>query len=65
MTITILGGGEAPKGPGARLASAAWWLYCFIIITQYTANLAAFLCATGLARPVRDLEDLTEQTKIT
>lgn len=37
------GGGEAPKNLSGRLVAATWWLFGFIIIASYTANLAAFL----------------------
>ena len=37
------GGGEAPKNLSGRLVTATWWLFGFIIIASYTANLAAFL----------------------
>ena len=63
-SITPQGGGEAPKSPAARFFAATWWMFSFIIITQYTANLAAFLTVTNLERPVNDLEDLTLQTLI-
>ena len=35
--------GEAPKNLSGRLVAATWWLFGFIIIASYTANLAAFL----------------------
>ena len=63
-SITPQGGGEAPKSPAARFFAATWWMFSFIIITQYTANLAAFLTVTNLERPVNKFEDLTLQTLI-
>ena len=48
----VQGGGEAPKNLSGRLVAATWWLFGFIIIASYTANLAAFL--TGDAREGRE-----------
>ncbi|KAH7703927.1 ionotropic glutamate receptor GLR-7 [Aphelenchoides avenae] len=42
-SLTPQGGGEAPKNVSGRLVAATWWLFGFIIIASYTANLAAFL----------------------
>lgn len=43
MLFSLQGGGEAPKNLSGRLVAATWWLFGFIIIASYTANLAAFL----------------------
>ena len=58
------GGGEAPKNLSGRLVAATWWLFSFIIIASYTANLAAFLTVSRLETPVESLEDLASQYKI-
>ena len=47
-----LGGGEAPKNISGRLVAATWWLFGFIIIASYTANLAAFLTVSRLEQPI-------------
>ena len=44
--------------------AATWWLFGFIIIASYTANLAAFLTVSRLETPVGSLEDLSKQYKI-
>ena len=44
--------------------AATWWLFGFIIIASYTANLAAFLTVSRLDAPVESLEDLSKQYKI-
>ena len=44
--------------------AATWWLFGFIIIASYTANLAAFLTVSRLETPVESLEDLSKQYKI-
>ena len=62
--LTFQGGGEAPKNLSGRLVAATWWLFGFIIIASYTANLAAFLTVSRLDTPVESLEDLSKQYKI-
>ena len=47
-----------------KLILATWWLFGFIIIASYTANLAAFLTVSRLETPVESIDDLTKQYKI-
>ena len=47
-----------------RLIAATWWLFGFIIIASYTANLAAFLTVSRLDSPINSLDDLASQYKI-
>ena len=63
-TLTPQGGGEAPRPMSSRMVAATWWLFGFIIIASYTANLAAFLTVSRLEVPVGSLDDLTKQYKI-
>ncbi|XP_065556610.1 ionotropic receptor 25a-like isoform X1 [Artemia franciscana] len=63
-SLTPQGGGEAPKHLSGRLVSATWWLFAFIIVSSYTANLAAFLTVSRLETPVKSLDDLVTQYKI-
>lgn len=49
---TNLGGGEAPKNVSGRLVAATWWLFGFIIIASYTANLAAFLTVSRMEQAI-------------
>ena len=44
--------------------AATWWLFGFIVIASYTANLAAFLTVSRLETPVDSLDDLAKQYKI-
>ncbi|KAF8790580.1 Ionotropic receptor 25a like protein [Argiope bruennichi] len=57
-------GGEAPRNLSGRLVAATWWLFGFIIIASYTANLAAFLTVSRLDSPIESLDDLAKQYKI-
>ncbi|KAG8261589.1 Ionotropic receptor 25a [Homalodisca vitripennis] len=64
MNGVLAGGGEAPKNFSGRLVAATWWLFGFIIIASYTANLAAFLTVSRLDTPIESLDDLAKQYKI-
>lgn len=57
------GGGEAPKNLSGRLVAATWWLFGFIVIASYTANLAAFLTVSRLDSSITSLDDLSKQYK--
>lgn len=63
-SLTPQGGGEAPQNLSGRVVAGAWWLFCFIIIASYTANLAAFLTVSRLDIPIENLDDLVKQYKI-
>ena len=64
LFVFVQGGGEAPKNLSGRLVAATWWLFGFIIIASYTANLAAFLTVSRLDTPIESLDDLSKQYKI-
>lgn len=40
------------------------WCCSFIVVTSYTANLAAFLTVKHLEKPIESLDDLSNQFKI-
>lgn len=63
-SLTPQGGGEAPQNLSGRVVAGAWWLFCFIIIASYTANLAAFLTVSRLDIPIESLDDLVKQYRI-
>ena len=63
-SLTPQGGGEVPKNLSGRFLAATWWLFAFIILCSYTANLAAFLTVASLQPQVGSMEDLSEQYKI-
>ena len=44
--------------------AATWWLFSFIVIASYTANLAAFLTVSRLDSPIDSLDELANQFKI-
>ncbi|KAJ3581008.1 hypothetical protein NHX12_017178, partial [Muraenolepis orangiensis] len=40
------------------------WAFTLIIISSYTANLAAFLTVQRMEAPVKSVDDLADQTAI-
>lgn len=53
-----------PRSVSGRLVTSAWWLFTLIIISSYTANLAAFLTAKRMTLSIQSAEDLAKQTTI-
>ncbi|VDN13660.1 unnamed protein product [Dibothriocephalus latus] len=49
--------------PG-RIVGGAWWFFTLIIISSYTANLAAYLTVERMTSPIESYEDLARQTKV-
>ena len=50
LNITTLGG--------------VWWFFSLILISSYTANLAAFLTVDRMVAPINSADDLASQTEI-
>ncbi len=48
----------------ARVVASAWWFFTLILISSYTANLAAFLTVENMVNPIDSAEDLIKQTEI-
>lgn len=47
-------GGEVPYTTLAtRMMMGAWWLFALIVISSYTANLAAFLTVTRIENSIQ------------
>ena len=46
------------------MVAGMWWFFTLIMISSYTANLAAFLTSSKMASPINSAEDLAKQTKI-
>ncbi|XP_031338267.1 ionotropic receptor 25a-like [Photinus pyralis] len=63
-SLTPQGGGAVPKSLSGRMLAATWWLFGFIVIASYTANLAAFLTISRLEEYVESLDDLAKQFKV-
>ncbi|ELU11963.1 hypothetical protein CAPTEDRAFT_183778 [Capitella teleta] len=41
-----------------------WWFFTLIMISSYTANLAAFLTVERMTSPIENADDLSKQTEI-
>nr|QHN69189.1 ionotropic receptor 8 [Sirex nitobei] len=54
----------APKAVSTRMVAGIWWFFTLIMISSYTANLAAFLTVERMDSPIESAEDLAKQTKI-
>ncbi|XP_046727118.1 glutamate receptor ionotropic, delta-2 isoform X2 [Silurus meridionalis] len=58
-------GGEVPYTTLAtRLMMGVWWLFALIVISSYTANLAAFLTISRIENSIQSLQDLSKQTEL-
>ena len=52
-----------PKALSTRLVGGVWWFFTLIIISSYTANLAAFLTVEKVDLSITNVEELANQTK--
>ena len=53
-----------PRAASTRIVGGIWWFFTLIIISSYTANLAAFLTVERMATPIESAEDLADQNTI-
>ena len=53
-----------PRSLSTRVLAASWWFFILILVSSYTANLAAFLTVERMVNPIESAEDLSKQTKI-
>ncbi|XP_076672014.1 glutamate receptor ionotropic, kainate 2 isoform X10 [Andrena cerasifolii] len=63
-TLMQQGSDLNPKATSTRLVGGIWWFFTLIIISSYTANLAAFLTVERMITPIENAEDLAGQTDI-
>ncbi|XP_035266459.1 glutamate receptor 1a isoform X4 [Anguilla anguilla] len=54
----------SPRSLSGRIIGGIWWFFTLIIISSYTANLAAFLTVERMVSPIESAEDLAKQTEI-
>lgn len=52
------------RAVSTRLAAGIWWFFALIVISSYTANLAAFLTMERMDASIESAEDLAKQSKI-
>ncbi|XP_075219248.1 glutamate receptor ionotropic, kainate 2-like isoform X3 [Lycorma delicatula] len=52
------------RAVSTRLVAGMWWFFTLIMISSYTANLAAFLTMERMDAPITGVDDLVNQNKI-
>ncbi|XP_047488931.1 glutamate receptor ionotropic, kainate 2-like, partial [Penaeus chinensis] len=63
-TLMQQGSDLNPKAASTRIVGGIWWFFTLIIISSYTANLAAFLTVERMITPIESAEDLADQNDI-
>ncbi|XP_075739366.1 glutamate receptor ionotropic, kainate 2-like [Rhipicephalus microplus] len=58
------GCGIFPRAASARIIAATWWIFSFVLVSSYTANLAAVLTKERLLSPIESAEDLAKQSAV-
>ncbi|KAH8020295.1 hypothetical protein HPB51_000106 [Rhipicephalus microplus] len=53
-----------PRSTSTFIISTTWWLFSFVLVSSYTANLASFLTRERLKSPIESVEDLAKQSEI-
>lgn len=59
-----LGSDIAPRTTSTRIVASIWYLFTLILVSSYTANLAAFLTVERMDTPIENVDDLSQQTAI-
>ena len=47
-----------------RIIVTVWWFFTLILVSSYTANLAAFLTVQQMKSPINSVEDLLGQSEV-
>lgn len=47
-----------------RIVGGVWSFFALIIVSSYTANLAAFLTVERMVTPINSADDLARQTEV-
>nr|QRN45436.1 kainate-selective glutamate receptor 1 [Carausius morosus] len=53
-----------PRSISGRIVGSVWWFFTLILISSYTANLAAFLTVERMVTPINSPEDLVSQNEV-
>src|SRR6218665_3310313 len=64
LLIHVFGRHRDCRSLAGRIVGSAWWFFTLIIISSYTANLAAFLTIERMMTPIENADDLAKQTEI-
>ncbi|XP_060078529.1 glutamate receptor-like [Ylistrum balloti] len=57
-SLMLQGSDTCPRSAAGRIIGGTWWLVVLIVISSYTANLAAFLTIERLLTPISSADDL-------
>ena len=52
------------RGVSTRMLAGVWFFFCLIMVTSYTANLAASLTIEVAVSPFHNVRELAKQNKI-
>ena len=52
------------RSVSGRIVGGIWWFFTLIVISSYTANLAAFLTVERMQSPTESAEDFVKQIEI-
>jgi ionotropic glutamate receptor len=55
---------HTPRSLSGRIVGGVWWFFTLILVSSYTANLAAFLTVERMVNPINSAEELAQQTDI-
>ncbi|KHN75082.1 Glutamate receptor ionotropic, kainate 2 [Toxocara canis] len=65
MSTMLKGGCDfGPRAVSTRLLGGTWWVFTLVIVAAYTANLAAVLTVSRTFIPIKNFDDLANQTTI-
>ncbi|KAL9962102.1 hypothetical protein ACROYT_G031174 [Oculina patagonica] len=56
------GADNTPRGLSGRILTGCYWFCVLILVSTYTANLAAFLTVKNAEQPIRNLEDIVDSS---
>ncbi|XP_048256856.1 glutamate receptor ionotropic, kainate 3-like [Haliotis rufescens] len=54
----------SPPNISGRFILGFWWVFTILMVASYKANLVAFLTVNFVGKPIRNIDDLADQTAI-
>nr|AHA51398.2 putative ionotropic glutamate receptor [Hormiphora californensis] len=61
--LTYAPADAVPKNWSARIVITVWWMVCLVLVSMYTANLAAFLTVRKMTVDINSISDLLDQNE--
>lgn len=62
--LLFAGDDPRPHSAPGRVMLSFWWIFTILVLSTYTANLAAYLTVTIVDSPINSLQELAAQDKI-